>query len=437
LYLSLSDRPSTDVEPRSTGGRVSRTVVVLGIVSLLTDISSESVSAILPLYLTAVVGLSPVAYGLIDGLYQGVSSLVRIAAGWVADRTDRPQPVALAGYTLSAVARLGLIFAGGFGTISAAISLDRVGKGVRTAPRDAMIAASSDPAHLGRSFGVHRALDTIGATLGPLLAFVILWQIVDGYDTVLVVSLGFAVLGVATMVCFVPFRTGARTPLVGATSFRPGERQRASVETNTVRWRSTLNPRFLRLTGVSAVLALLTIGDGFVYLALLETGGFAAKWFPVLYVGTNVAYLALAVPMGRLADRAGRTKILVLGHLPLAAAYLCAATGTGALWTTCAAVLLLGVFYAATDGTLAAVAGQLVPETVRASGIATAQTAVALARLVAAAGFGLLWYAVGPRVAMLAVCAVLLAAIPAGFAVLRRVDRSQAAAPAESTGGRR
>ncbi|NYI75675.1 MFS transporter [Nocardioides panzhihuensis] len=421
MYLSLSDRPTTDVEPRSTGGRVSRTVVILGIVSLLTDISSESVSAILPLYLTAVVGLSPVAYGLIDGLYQGVSSLVRIAAGWLADRTDRPQPVALTGYALSAVARLGLIFAGGFGTISAAISLDRVGKGVRTAPRDAMIAASSDPAHLGRSFGVHRALDTIGATLGPLLAFVILWRIADGYDTVLVVSLGFAVLGVATMVCFVPFRTGAVRRVV----------PRRTRPRTKVRWRSALTPGLMRVTGVSGVLALLTVGDGFVYLALLETGGFATQWFPVLYVGTNLAYLALAVPMGRFADRAGRAKVLVLGHLPLAAAYLCAATGSGALWTTFAAVLLLGVFYAATDGTLAAVAGQLVPVTVRASGIATAQTAVALARLVAATGFGLLWYAVGPRVAMFAVCAVLLAAIPAGLAVLRRADRSSAAEPAE------
>lgn len=413
MYLSLSDRPTSSAEPRQTGGRVSRTVVTLGIVSLLTDISSESVSAILPLYLTAVVGLSPVAYGLIDGLYQGVSSLVRIAAGWAADRTDRPQPVALAGYAMSAVARLGLIFAGGFGTISAAISLDRVGKGVRTAPRDAMIAASSDPAHLGRSFGVHRALDTIGATLGPLLAFVILWRIADGYDTVLVVSLGFAVLGVATMACFVPFRTGAVRRTV----------PRRSEPRPKVRWRTVLTPGLARVTGVSAVLALLTIGDGFVYLALLETGGFAAQWFPVLYVGTNLAYLALAVPLGRLADRVGRVRVLVLGHLPLAAAYLCAATGSGALWTTCAAVLLLGVFYAATDGTLAAVAGQLVPKTVRASGIATAQTAVALARLVAATGFGLLWYAVGPRVAMLAVCVVLLAAIPAGLAVMRRAVR--------------
>ncbi|MGY0389271.1 MFS transporter [Nocardioides sp. WG-D5] len=418
MYLSLSDRPTTSAEPQRTGGRVSRTVITLGIVSLLTDISSESVSAILPLYLTAVVGLSPVAYGLIDGLYQGVSSLVRIAAGWAADRTDRPQPVALAGYAMSAVARLGLIFAGGFGTISAAISLDRVGKGVRTAPRDAMIAASSDPAHLGRSFGIHRTLDTIGATLGPLLAFVILWRITDGYDTVLVVSLGFAVLGVATMAFFVPFRTGA----VRRVAARREPRAK-------VRWRAALTPGLARVTGVSGVLALLTVGDGFVYLALLETGGFAAQWFPVLYVGTNLAYLALAVPMGRLADRVGRVRVLVLGHLPLAAAYLCAATGSGVLWTTCAAVLLLGVFYAATDGTLAAVAGQLVPETVRASGIATAQTAVALARLVAATGFGLLWYAVGPRVAMLAVCVVLVAAIPAGLAVLRRLLESERPGP--------
>lgn len=419
MYLSLSDRPATTgAEPQRGDGRVSRTVVTLGVVSLLTDISSESVSAILPLYLTAVVGLSPVAYGLIDGLYQGISSLVRIAAGWAADRTDRPQPVALAGYAMSAVARLALIFAGGFATISAAISLDRIGKGVRTAPRDAMIAASSDPARLGRSFGVHRALDTAGATLGPLLAFVILWRIADGYSTVLVVSLGFAVLGVATMACFVPFRTGSSA---GRAAVVRNERRR--VETNTVRWRSTLNPRLLRLTAVSGVLALLTVGDGFVYLALLETGGFAAQWFPVLYVGTNLAYLALAVPLGRLADRVGRVKVLVLGHLPLAAAYLCAATGSGALVATTAAVLLLGIFYAATDGTLAAVAGRHVPENLRASGIATAQTAVAVARLLAASGFGLLWYAIGPRVAMLAVAAVLLAAIPVAFALLCRTGQ--------------
>lgn len=421
MYLSLSDRPTTAAATtveRTSRRRVSRIVVALGMVSLLTDVSSESVSAILPLYLTAVVGLSPIAYGFVDGLYQGVSALVRIAAGWAADRTGRPQPVALSGYAMSMVARLLLLVAGGFATISAVISLDRIGKGVRTAPRDAMITASSPPERLGRAFGVHRCLDTVGAAIGPLLAFLILWQIPDGYHSVMVVSVGFAVLGVATMAFFVPFRTGA-TPVVEVRG-----RQRPSLETTRQkgRWRAVATPSLLRVTAVAGVLGLLTVGDGFIYLALLDSGGFAAQWFPVLYVGTNISYLSLAVPFGRLADRVGRAKVLVLGHVPLAAAYLCAATGSGSLAVTVAALALLGVFYAATDGTLPAVAGRLVPERVRTSGIATAQTAVALARLGASTGFGLLWYAIGPRDAMLWVFAALVAAVPIGFMTLRRLE---------------
>lgn len=414
MYLSLSDRPRSENADRPTPHepafrRVSRIVITLGMVSLLTDVSSESVSAILPLYLTAVVGLSPVAFGFIDGLYQGVSALVRIAAGWMADRTDRPQPVALSGYAMSMVARLLLLFAGGFATISAVISLDRIGKGVRTAPRDAMIAASSPPERLGRAFGVHRSLDTAGAAIGPLLAFLILWQIPDGYHSVLVVSLGFAVLGVAAMAFFVPLRTGA----AGVVRRRRNQ------------WRAVATPELVRVTAVAGVLGLLTVGDGFVYLALLDNGGFATQWFPVLYVGTNLSYLSLAVPLGRLADRIGRIRVLVLGHVPLAAAYLCAAAGSGGLPITIGALLLLGVFYAATDGTLAAVAGRLVPGHVRTSGIATAQTAVALARLGASTGFGLLWYTIGPRTAMLAVSAGLAVAVPAGFAALRRLGAAQ------------
>jgi len=396
---------------------VARVVVTLGVVSLLTDISSESVNAVLPLYLTAAVGLSPMAYGFVDGLYQGVSALVRVAAGWAADRTGRPQPVALAGYGLSLVARVLLLGAHGFGSISAVVSVDRFGKGIRTAPRDAMITASSPPARLGRAFGVHRTLDTVGATIGPLVAFAILWQIPDGFHTILVLSLGFALLGVTVLALFVPFRTGAAAAPRPVRS--PGAVRRAPARR---RWRALATPGLVRTVAVTATLGLLTVGDGFVYLALLDAGRFAARWFPVLYVGTNLAYLSLAVPLGRLADRVGRIRVLVLGHLPLAGAYLCAATGSGALPATISALLLLGVFYAATDGVLPAVAGRLVPERLRTSGIATAQTAVAIARLLASTGFGLLWYAVGPRSAMLGVCLALLAAVPVGLTVLRRTE---------------
>ncbi|MGH3704553.1 MAG: MFS transporter, partial [Agromyces sp.] len=163
---------------------------------MFTDISSEATAAILPLYITGVIGLSTVAYGFIDGLYQGVSAVVRIAAGYAADRGDQPKWVAMFGYGISAIARVGLLFATGFAALTAVVVVDRLGKGARTAPRDALITASSEPSNLGRSFGVHRMLDTVGAAVGPLLAFVILLFIPDGYTTVFVVSLAFAVLGV-------------------------------------------------------------------------------------------------------------------------------------------------------------------------------------------------------------------------------------------------
>lgn len=420
MYISVSDRPASGAG-RGSGRRVkvAPVVISLGFVSLLTDISSESVSAILPLYLTGVVGLSTVAYGFLDGLYQGVSAVVRIAAGWAADRGEHPKWVAFFGYGLSAIARGGLLLAGGFTAFTAVIAADRIGKGIRTAPRDAMIAAATPSAHLGRAFGVHRTLDTVGAAVGPLLAFAILWAIPDGYTTIMVMSLAFALLGVALIGLLVPDQ-GLR-PEPPTTSAGP------AAERRRFRWRDIADPRLTRLLVAAGALGLLTIGDGFIYLALLERGGFAAKWFPLMYVGTNIAYLALAIPIGRIADRVGRARVLVLGHLALLLTYLSAAlplTGTAPTGTIAVllSLVLLGTFYASTDGMMAAVAGRLVGPEVRASGIASAQTVVVLARLAASTGFGVLWYAVGPHRALLVVAGVLLVVIPFALAIARDLD---------------
>jgi MFS family permease len=394
---------------------VGRVVVTLGIVSLLTDISSESVSAILPLYLTAVVGLSPVAYGFVDGLYQGVSALVRVAAGWGADRTNQPKWVAFVGYALSMVARFFLLFATGLTAIAGVISADRIGKGIRTAPRDAMISAETDPAHLGRAFGVHRTLDTIGAAIGPLVAFIVLWLIPDGYGTVMVVSLGFAVLGVALLGLLVPGSAGRRE--ASGTAALPRAKSR-------FRWRDVATPQLTTLLVVAGVLGLLTVGDGFIYLALLDSGGFATHWFPVLYVGTNIVYLAFAIPLGRISDRVGRPRVLVLGHLALAGAYVCAAAPYFGAATTILALAMLGTFYAATDGVLSAIASTLVPSTVRASGIASAQTVVAVARMGAAAGFGGLWFTMGPRLAMTVVAVAVVVVVPLALTAVLKLERS-------------
>ncbi len=272
MYVTLRDRPAADDRSEEDSTRRAGSaplVVTLGMVSLLTDISSESVSAILPLYLTSVLGLSTISYGFVDALYQGVSSLVRIGGGWAADRGGRPKWVAFTGYALSAVARLALLFSTGLAAISAVISADRIGKGIRTAPRDAMISAASPPDRLGLAFGVHRTLDTTGATLGPLIAFALLWWIPDGYRTVMVVSLAFAVAGVALLGLLVPDRPApeAREPREPRPPFR---------------WRQVLEPGLVRLLVVAGVLGILTVGDGFMYLALLDRGGFAAHWFPLL-----------------------------------------------------------------------------------------------------------------------------------------------------------
>ncbi len=421
MYISLSDvkpaeKPVDTSERRPTQSattRVSSVVIALGIVSMFTDISTESVSAILPLYITGVIGLSTVAYGVIDGLYQGISAVVRIAGGYAADRGDQPKWVAFFGYGVSAVARVGLLFASGFAALSAVIALDRLGKGVRTAPRDALITASSEPDTLARSFGVHRALDTVGAAIGPLLAFAILFFIPDGYSTIFVVSLAFALLGVVILGILVPNK-------------RPrAERATAQAETKArFRWRDLNDPRLRRLLLTAGLLGLVTVGDGFIYLVLQSKSGFATEYFPLLYVGTNLAFLALAIPLGRLADRVGRGRIFILGHIALLGAYICAALPSTGWTLTIVCLVLLGAFYAATDGILAALASQTTPLETLASGIAAAQTAVAISRLIASVAFGILWYSLGRDGAMILAAVALAVLIPVTALILRDVTRT-------------
>src|SRR3954468_21774815 len=187
-----------------TGGRVSRTVVVLGTCSLLTDISSEMVSTILPIYLVATLGFSPLQYGLVDGLYQGAGAFVRLGAGFVGDRLGRHKSVAAFGYGLSAVCKLALALIGGaWGALSTVILADRTGKGLRTAPRDAMISLSAREEELGLAFGVHRAMDTAGAMIGPLVAFTLLSAAPGAFSTLFLISFLVALVGLAVLVLFV------------------------------------------------------------------------------------------------------------------------------------------------------------------------------------------------------------------------------------------
>jgi len=406
MYLTLRDRPGGRPEPGSAPRvvpRVATTVVLLGIVSLLTDVSSEMVNAVLPLYLTAEIGLGVLAYGFVDGLYQGVSALLRIGGGYAGDRSNQPKWVATVGYGLSALSRVGMLVAHNLGAISAVITADRLGKGLRTAPRDAIIADSSDPKALGRAFGVHRTLDTVGAAIGPLVAFSMLLLVPGDYNSVWVVSAGFAAVGVAVIVLFVPNRRARVTRGQGF---------------GTV-LRQVTGARLRRPLIAAGLLALFTVGDGFLYLSLQQRDHLAAKYFPLLYVGTNLAYLLLAIPFGRLADRIGRTRVFLGGHVALLSVYLLAAGPFGGTAATVLVLALIGTYYAATDGVLPALVSPLVDPEARGSGIAAAQTVVVLARFASSLAFGSLWLLLGSAHALFLVAGLLTAALALALWLLR------------------
>lgn len=397
MYLATTGRRGAPPAPSGVRRRVPATVLALGTVSLVTDVSSEMVTAVLPLYLVLELGLTPLQFGFLDGLFTGATALVRLLGGHAADRSGRHKRIAGIGYALSAGSRLGLLLAGGAtGLLAAALAADRLGKGIRTAPRDALITLESPPDALGRAFGVHRAMDTTGALLGPLAAFALLWATADAYDAVFVVSFCVGLLGVLLLVVLVP---GGRRETPAATR---GPRERTA---------PLRLPAVRRVALAAALLGAATVGDAFLYLLLQRRTELAATWFPFLPLGAAAAYLLLAVPAGRLADRIGRRRPFLYGHgaLLLAMALLLAPLPDAVLIG--GVLALLGVFYAATDGVLMALTGPLLPAARRASGLAVVQTAQALARVGAATGFGAAWTLWGPSTALLLASGGLAAAL--------------------------
>ncbi|MEV7097870.1 MFS transporter [Amycolatopsis sp. NPDC051045] len=387
---------------------VGANVFALGAVSLVTDVSSEMVTAVLPVYLVLGLHLSPAAYGLVDGLYTGATALLRIVGGYVADRVRRRKVVAGAGYALSAVAKLGLLVAGASATaIGAVITLDRTGKGLRTAPRDALITPSAPEPLLGRAFGVHRAMDSMGAFAGPLVALAVLASVgatnPEAFDAVFVVSFCVAAIGVLLLVLFVRDR---RTP-------RPANPVSPRAAAALLRGSGVR-----RLLVAACVLGLATVGDGFVYLLLQHKEDIATGWFPLLAVGTNLSYLLLAAPLGVLADRVGRLPVVLGGYGALALVYLLLAGPVSGWPLFVLALALYGAFYAATDGVLMALAGPLLPESLRTTGISLVQTAQALAYFASSVLFGLAWQFWGAQLAIAVAAGGAVVAIGVTFAVL-------------------
>ncbi|MFE2103049.1 MFS transporter [Streptomyces sp. NPDC059468] len=420
MYLadSRSTKPAvaSDTRPGWRPAAVPGTVLALGAVSLITDISSEMVTAVLPLYVVVGLGLSPLGFGLLDGINNGVGALVRLAGGHLADRGGRRHKVVAGlGYGLSAVCKPLLLITHTLPVISAVLAVDRTGKGLRTAPRDAMISLATEPGHRGRAFGIHRAMDTTGALLGPLVAFAVLRATVDGYDAVFAVSGCVAALGVLVLVLFVP----RRIPPTGAGAVQLPESARPVLRDALGLLR---RPELRRLTVCATLLGLTTVSDSFLYLLLQREGDLPAHLFPLLPLGTAAVFLLLAVPLGALADRISRRRLFLGGHGVLLLGYglvLCPWHGIPAV---VAVLVLHGTFYAATDGVLAAATADVVPVQHQGAGQALVGSGQALARFTCSLVFGAVWSLWGGRTALTVTAAALaISALTASF-VLRPAD---------------
>jgi MFS family permease len=390
---------------------VSPVVWGLGITSLLTDISSEMISSILPAYLVLHLHMSPLQYGVIDGVLNGFGvAALSVMIGLLADRNRWHKGLAVLGYAMSAVCKLGLVWAGTTWTsILAVVGLDRAGKGIRTAPRDALISLSTAAPSLAVAFAVHRAMDACGTLLGPIIAFVMLAVLPGAFDAIFLTSFIVGLLGVCAILLLVP---------------RP-ELPKPSPSTTAGGKLPLLSRRFVSLAGCGFLLAVGTVSDGFIYLALTERSQVPNAFFPLLYVLTAAVYMLSSIPAGRLADVYGRSQVLLGGYACLATLYLVLAAiepqgFTGVL----VSVTLLGLCYAATEGVLIAMTSAVVSAESRTSGIAVVATAVAVGKLVSSLLFGVIWQASDTRTALLVFVGMLVVAAVTTFVWLRSSEHA-------------
>jgi MFS family permease len=366
------------------------------------------VNSVLPLYLTFQLGFSKLELGVFNGAFQAIAVAATLVGAWIADRRRRYKEVAGCGYAASAASRIGLVAArSSWIPATVLISLDRVAKGVRTAPRDALISISSVPRHLGEAFGVHRTFDTAGALAGPIVAFFVLSAAPLGYEAVFSTSFWIAVVGLAVFVLFVrnPARPAPRDAPTGARQVRMTMLARL--------------PRFRALVIAATLLSLFTIADAFVYLTFQQRTSMSLQYFPLLFAGTAAVYTVFALPLGRLADRVGFVPVFLAGQLFIVAVdvvLLQPDPGGVALVIMLGA---LGLSYAGTDGVLAALAANLLPLEVRTSGLAVLGSAVGLAKFAASVAFGALWAWKGATFAVGAFLAGFVVAFLAAAVLLR------------------
>ena len=375
-----------------------RNVKALGVVSLLADVSSEMIFPLLPLFLTTVLGASAAMLGAIEGLAETVAAMLKLASGWWSDRVRSRKPLVVAGYAISALVRPVIAVAAAPWHILVARVADRVGKGIRSSPRDALIADVTPAADRGRAYGFHRAADNFGAVLGPLVAWLMLQQ--GGFElrTVFLWASVPAFISVIVLLVFVREARAKTTATLSADAAPvAAPAQTATVAAMAETPTAALGAPFWRYLAVVFVFTLGCSTDAFLLLRASQLG-VPIAWIPILWAAHNLVKAAASVPGGRLSDRIGRRVPIISGWAIYAAVYLLFGFASEA-WHAWALMLTYGLYFGLTEGAEKALVADLVPAGRRGAGFGWFNFTIGIAALPASLVFGLVWDSYGPLAA--------------------------------------
>ncbi|WP_245408262.1 MFS transporter [Zhengella mangrovi] len=382
----------------------------LGFVSLLMDVSSEMIHALLPVFMVSVLGTSTLAVGMIEGVAEATASITKVFSGAISDWFARRKPLAVLGYGLAALTKPVFPLAMTLDWLVAARFIDRVGKGIRGAPRDALVADIAPPDMRGAAYGLRQSLDTVGAFLGPLLAMVLMWWTADNFRAVFWVAVIPALLAVTVLIIAVREPARSAPPRPSRWPFRRDEMR-------------SLGSTYWWLVAIALVFSLARFSEAFLILRA-QAAGLAIALVPVVMVVMNIAYALSAYPAGILSDRAGRFALLGWGLVLLIVADLVLALSRDLVGVGIG-VTLWGLHMGLTQGILSAFVADVAPRELRGTAFGVFNLGLGLAALVASLVAGGLWDVAGPEATFLAGAGFAAIAM-AGLAVLRRRLRSTA-----------
>lgn len=375
---------------------IPKSIWAIGFVSLFMDASSELVHSLLPVYMVTALGASVTSVGLIEGVAEATAMIVKVFSGTLSDLFGRRKLLTVIGYGLAAITKPLFPLADSIGLVLAARFIDRIGKGIRGAPRDALVAEIA-PDHLrGACFGLRQSLDTVGAFVGPLLAMFFMMTMADNIRAVLWIAVIPALIAVAILIL------GVKEPA----ACLPADYVQIPIRIRDIRH---VGRAYWQLVGISALLTLARFSEAFLILKGQATG-LPIALVPLVLVGMNIIYSLAAYPAGRLSDRIDRTTVLKVGvALLIAADFVLAAANN--FWTLGLGIALWGLHMGFTQGLFAAMIADATPPQLRGTAFGIFNLASGLAMLIASVVAGVLWDRNGPATTFLAGAAFSVAAL--------------------------